>query len=593
MKRLRDISANQFLCLLLLFWTILNILQGAFTDLSGDEAYYWVISKNLDWGYYDHPPFFSWLIYPSTLLLGDTELGVRLFSILCQPLYLYLFWTLVREFRPTRKGALIYFLIAFSIPLFQLYGFVITPDTPLLLTTALVLWSYRRFLDSQGEWSQRSIIDTVLLGVSVALMAYAKYHGALIVGLIVLSNVRLLLQPKVYIAAAIALALYLPHLFWQADHNWVSFNYHLSDRMSGFDIENLWVFILNTIATFNPLLFPIFMIFAWRKGQKGRTIRKPADNQQRFEQTLSYLTWGFLAFFLYSTRNVHVQPQWLIPLCFPMLYFVFKAASTRVRMTKYIIKSSFVMLGLYIATRIFVMTYTGDLFNADIFNSEKQYSELSQKIDHRPLITNGTYMVASKNRFYNGNQGFAHPNVYRRSSQYEFLDNESNLYHKPIAIEISDSAYRTIPEAERKQRFIQHQVWHYKLSIDTISNFVPVRNVVVECNLPEKAITGQTLALDIKISNPYQWAIPLKGDDKYELYLLLRWPQFKLLQLPIDLKLDEIPAYAKINVTTNIELPANINTNTYQTGFSLIRFPYTPWFNSKTTKIHIVNPKTK
>ncbi|MGB0423686.1 MAG: hypothetical protein ACPGED_05165, partial [Flavobacteriales bacterium] len=25
-------------------------------DLNGDEAYYWMFSQNLDWGYFDHPP---------------------------------------------------------------------------------------------------------------------------------------------------------------------------------------------------------------------------------------------------------------------------------------------------------------------------------------------------------------------------------------------------------------------------------------------------------------------------------------------------------------------------------------------------------
>jgi hypothetical protein len=38
------------------FWTLLLVIQAINTDLIGDEAYYWMFSENLDWGYFDHPP---------------------------------------------------------------------------------------------------------------------------------------------------------------------------------------------------------------------------------------------------------------------------------------------------------------------------------------------------------------------------------------------------------------------------------------------------------------------------------------------------------------------------------------------------------
>jgi len=41
----------------LLGWTILNIIQGYTFELHADEAYYWLYSRFLDWGYFDaiHP----------------------------------------------------------------------------------------------------------------------------------------------------------------------------------------------------------------------------------------------------------------------------------------------------------------------------------------------------------------------------------------------------------------------------------------------------------------------------------------------------------------------------------------------------------
>src|SRR5436309_3871613 len=60
----------------------LRLIAAAFTPITFDEAYYWMWSKSLAGGYYDHPPMVAILIRLGTMIAGDTELGVRLVSIL-------------------------------------------------------------------------------------------------------------------------------------------------------------------------------------------------------------------------------------------------------------------------------------------------------------------------------------------------------------------------------------------------------------------------------------------------------------------------------------------------------------------------------
>src|SRR4030095_4111261 len=60
----------------------LRLIAAAFTPITFDEAYYWMWSKHLAGGYYDHPPMVAVVIRLGTLIAGDTELGVRLVSIL-------------------------------------------------------------------------------------------------------------------------------------------------------------------------------------------------------------------------------------------------------------------------------------------------------------------------------------------------------------------------------------------------------------------------------------------------------------------------------------------------------------------------------
>ncbi|MEA2943731.1 MAG: hypothetical protein QOD09_4260, partial [Bradyrhizobium sp.] len=61
---------------------VLRLVAAAYTPLTFDEAYYWTWSKHLAGGYYDHPPMVAVLIRLGTMISGDTELGVRLISIL-------------------------------------------------------------------------------------------------------------------------------------------------------------------------------------------------------------------------------------------------------------------------------------------------------------------------------------------------------------------------------------------------------------------------------------------------------------------------------------------------------------------------------
>src|SRR5215217_7332388 len=60
----------------------LRLAAAAWTPLTFDEAYYWMWSKHLAGGYYDHPPMVAVVIRLGTMIAGDTEFGVRIVSVL-------------------------------------------------------------------------------------------------------------------------------------------------------------------------------------------------------------------------------------------------------------------------------------------------------------------------------------------------------------------------------------------------------------------------------------------------------------------------------------------------------------------------------
>src|ERR1700676_433527 len=76
-----DLRLVRNTALTILALVALRLAAAAWTPLTFDEAYYWMWSKHLAGGYYDHPPMVALVIRLGTMLAGDTELGVRLVSI--------------------------------------------------------------------------------------------------------------------------------------------------------------------------------------------------------------------------------------------------------------------------------------------------------------------------------------------------------------------------------------------------------------------------------------------------------------------------------------------------------------------------------
>jgi len=246
------------LCCGIFIWFVLNLLQGIFTEIQEDEAYYALYGEHLAWGYFDHPPMVGLMTFLSSIFFSGS-LGVRFFTIIASCLSVWVMWEIAngRPFdrlrdlndiktkvvepveTPTYKNIVLFFTIAFSIVMFNIYGFVTTPDVSLILFSALFLLVYQRYL-AENTWPR-----ALLMGVLMACMVYSKYHAFLLLGLIVLSNLKLLKDGKFYIACLVALALLMPHILWQVQADFPSFKYHLSQRSEPFRWSYFWEYFPN------------------------------------------------------------------------------------------------------------------------------------------------------------------------------------------------------------------------------------------------------------------------------------------------------------------------------------------------------------
>lgn len=134
-----DVRLVRNTVLTILALVALRLVAAAWTPLTFDEAYYWMWSRHLAGGYYDHPPMVALVIRLGTMLAGDTEFGVRLVSIL---LALPMSWAEYRAaailFGSQRVAATATILL--NITLMAAVGtLVVTPDAPLLVASSFVL----------------------------------------------------------------------------------------------------------------------------------------------------------------------------------------------------------------------------------------------------------------------------------------------------------------------------------------------------------------------------------------------------------------------------------------------------------------------
>jgi 4-amino-4-deoxy-L-arabinose transferase-like glycosyltransferase len=196
--------------------------------LIGDESYYWLWSRHLDWSYYDHPAGVALLVRASTALGGEGEAGVRwlnaLFGAACIPLT---YW-LGAEMISRRAGLLAAAVLAAGAPYLLTSRFVYTDALQLFLLLLNLYWAWRLL----SERPRPRLVTAIAFGLSLALLFNTKYNAylyALALGAsVLLDHRRILADGRFWLAAGIAALGLLPVIGWNATHGWLSFRWQFS-----------------------------------------------------------------------------------------------------------------------------------------------------------------------------------------------------------------------------------------------------------------------------------------------------------------------------------------------------------------------------
>ena len=414
----------------LLVWGLLDLLCALFCEIHADEAYYRLYGQFLSWGYFDHPPMVGLMTAISGALVPTTSLmlknlSVRLVTVLMHVATVYVVWRTINDKCQITNGKFI--LIAASIPMFCAYGFLTTPDAPLLFFAALFYYAYRRYLNQEPGTRNQDIGNTLLLGISMAGMLYSKYMAVLVIGLAVLANPRLLRDGRAWAAVGLAALLMVPHLWWQYSHNFPSFTYHLVSRAEAYKPLYTWEFFPNQLAVFNPLVWGLMV---WLSIRAFRS-------EDLFRRTLAWTVLGFQVFFFVMSFRGHVEPHWTVVTSIPAIILI-----SEWEPKKWVYWALGVFASLLIAARIVLMLNILPV-QSGLAGKQAQMEVIHEEAHGLPVVFDGSFQLTSVYRFFYDDQAVLVRNQYDRYTQYDLLHLERDLIGQPACVRRFGQVYIT------------------------------------------------------------------------------------------------------------------------------------------------------
>ena len=460
--------------MLLFLWLACNVIQSVFMEVMSDEAYYAIYGEHLAWGYYDHPPMVALLnFFSKSLFPGGGNLSVRFATILLHACTIGLIWKTLAD-KTNVSRVLLFFGISFTFVMFSVYGFVTTPDGALLFFTTAFLFFYKKFLENES-WK-----NTIFLTLTMVGMLYSKYHAVLIIGFIVLSNLRLLLKPKFWFGVVLTILLFIPHISWQVMNDYPSFKYHLLTRSQGFVLANVLKYFPEQFFVFNPVCLIGILYILVKK--------KPQD---LFERGLYFLIVGMFVFFQFMALKGRVEPHWTVAASVPMILLLYKNAVADTKFGKILWRGVLWTLPFVLIARIILMTNVLPRYFA--FNGKKPESAAIEKIaGSRPVVFGGSFQRASLYHFFTGKNAFVLSSRGSRMTQFDLLGLDKGF---------QDSTVFVFMDNPRSQ---QYEVNGFEFSGFEIKHLQSTNQVRIHFSgVPDEVAAGDTLRIRYTLTNPY------------------------------------------------------------------------------------------
>lgn len=470
----------------LLCWTIFNAIQAYTLEVHADEAYYWMYSKFMDWGYFDHPPMIALFIW-----LGDhvmhNELGLRLVTVLTSTTAIYLLWVILKKYA---IDAWLFILVISGMLIVHMYGFTTTPDAPLFFFTVVFYYLYQKYI-ANDTW-----LLAILLGVVTACLMYSKYHAILLIGLTLASNIKLLKRGTFWGIVVIALVLFIPHIIWQFQHEFPSLKYHLYERSAMvYNPSNTYTYIPGQLLMAGPLIGWFLYYSAFKIRIKDAFIRCLLVN-----------CIGALCFFFLSTFRGEAQPHWTLIAFAPLAMLALIRFNQIKSIPRWFYSVAIINVILILFIRVSMML--GFAFVSRVGQLKSYYgfkdwaSQVKSKAGNNYMIMSDGFQDPSKYNYYtNTIRAYSYDSRNYRHTQYDIWPIEEQFQGKQVYFlqdfpqeETVDTITNTSTKTNWYAQWVDGARTYQKIAIEADKKSL-------------KLPAGQKQIIALTITNPYPYAV--------------------------------------------------------------------------------------
>jgi hypothetical protein len=224
-----------------------------------DALYYLACANHLAFGYVDQPPLFPFIAWIGEHTLGTSLPALIFWPALAGATRIVLVAAFARELGAKRFGVALAAALAATPAVWWVidHQFAMNAFEPLFWTGCAYV--ILRMINTQNPKLWLAFGTIAGLGLenkySIAIFAFA-----LLAGLLLTQQRKLLFTPWLFACGAVALLIFLPNLIWNLQHHWPFLELMHNIRVTGKDIAYPPVaYAVQQILMMNPFSFPFWL----------------------------------------------------------------------------------------------------------------------------------------------------------------------------------------------------------------------------------------------------------------------------------------------------------------------------------------------
>jgi hypothetical protein len=242
---------------------VVHFLTNGHYGYFRDELYYLACGEHLDWGYADCAPLIALVAKLSRAVLGDSLFAIRFFPAVAGAVTVLLTGLMTIELGGKRFAVTLACLCVLIAPGCLIFDTLLTMNA-----FEPVFWmgcAYLVILAIKRNDPRYWIGFGLLAGLGLQNKHSMLFFGfGVVTGLLLTRERRCLTNKWIWIAGALALAIFLPNLIWEYQHQWATLELLNNVQKTGKNVVlSPLQFVSQQIFILLPLTAPVWLAGLW------------------------------------------------------------------------------------------------------------------------------------------------------------------------------------------------------------------------------------------------------------------------------------------------------------------------------------------